>query len=387
MSSDPSPDATEPASAFDDSTDARAEEVLLEVSGLEKHFEESEGFLDRLFGDVEYVHAVDGVDLAIRDGETLAIVGESGCGKSTLARTILNLHEPTDGTISFKGEDLTGLSQREMRPYRRQMQIIFQDPLASLNPRQTVGEILRTPMEVHDIEDTKEERTTRAEELLEEVGLKPGHIDRYPHQFSGGQQQRVGVARALTVEPDLLIADEPVSALDVSVQSQVLNLLSDLQEEYGLSMLFIAHDLSVVRHIADRVAVMYLGEVVETAPVENLFEDPKHPYTKALLSAIPRINPAARRGRVILRGSVPSPIDPPAGCRYHTRCPSIIPPEEWSADQETFRHAFTFRTRVEEGRIDPSAVRAHLEAEGAAATLRSCVRSSMRRAAEMRRPP
>jgi peptide/nickel transport system ATP-binding protein len=343
-------------------------ETLLDVSGLKKHFEESEGFLDRFFGDNEYVHAVDGVDLTIQHGETVAVVGESGCGKSTLAQTILNLHEPTDGTIAFKGDDITGLSSRGMRPYRRQMQMIFQDPLASLNPRQTIEEILRAPMEVHDIGENKQERTEHAKELLEEVGLKRSQIDRYPHQFSGGQQQRIAVARALTVDPDLLIADEPVSALDVSVQSQILNLLDDLQQEYGLSMLFIAHDLSVVRHIANRVIVMYLGEIVETASVNELFNNPKNPYTKALLSAVPRINPAAREGRIVLRGSVPSPIDPPDGCRFHTRCPAIIPPDEWSTDQETFRHAFTFRTRVEEGRLNPDAVRSHLEAEGSIPT-------------------
>ncbi|MFB6301092.1 MAG: ABC transporter ATP-binding protein [Halobacteriales archaeon] len=339
-------------------------EPILEVSGLKKHFEESEGLFDRIFGDIDYIKAVDGVDLEIQPGETLAVVGESGCGKSTLAHTILNLHEPTDGTITFKGDDITGLSRGDMRPYRRQMQLIFQDPLSSLNPRQTVGDILRAPMEVHDIGESTEDRTERAGELLEEVGLSSSHLDRYPHQFSGGQQQRIGLARALTVEPDLLVADEPVSALDVSVQSQVLNLFSDLQDRYGLSMIFIAHDLSVVRHIADRVAVMYLGEVVETAPVDKLFNDPKHPYTKSLISAVPRIDPAKRADRVILRGSVPSPIDPPAGCRFHTRCPSIIPPDDWPGDQEAFRNAFTFRSRIEEGKIEPEAVRTRIKTRG-----------------------
>ena len=339
-------------------------EPLLEVSGLKKYFKQSGGFLDDILGDTAYVRAVDDVDLTIRDGETLAVVGESGCGKSTLGETILKLHEPTDGTIRFDGDDITDLSKREVRPYRRRMQVIFQDPLASLNPRQTVGGILRAPMEVHDIGDDKADRTERAESILEEVGLKASHLDRYPHQFSGGQQQRIGLARALTVNPDLVIADEPVSALDVSVQSQVLNLFDDLKEEYGLSMMFVAHDLSVVRHIADRVAVMYLGKIVETAPVEELFEDPQHPYTKALLSAVPRITPSAREGRLVLRGSVPSPIDPPDGCRFHTRCPAIIPPDGWPADQEMFRRVFTFRTRVEEERLEPEAVRTRLKAEG-----------------------
>ena len=365
MSIDTTSDQSEVS--VEDETNATGE-ALLEVSNLEKHFVQNDGIFDRLLGDVEYVHAVDGVDLTVHDGETVAIVGESGCGKSTLAETVLNLHRPSGGTVQFKGEDIAGLSQQEMRPYRRQMQIIFQDPLASLNPRQTVGQILRAPMEVHDIGADKADRTERAGDLLEEVGLKSNHLERYPHQFSGGQQQRIGLARALSVEPDLLIADEPVSALDVSVQSQVLNLFGDLQEEYGLSMLFIAHDLSVVRHIADRVAVMYLGQVVETAPVEELFENPRHPYTKALLSAVPRIDPAARGGRTILRGTVPSPIDPPQGCRFHTRCPAIIPPDDWTGEQAAFRDAFTFRTRIEEDRIDPAAVRTHLESEGEEAT-------------------
>lgn len=360
MSTDVPPDSEESAPEV---VTQRTDNPLLEVSNLKKHFVESEGILDQMLGGVDHVRAVDDVDLTVNEGETLAVVGESGCGKSTLAQTIIKLHQPTDGTIQLRGDDITDLSQRNMRPYRREMQMVFQDPLASLNPRQTVGDILRAPMEVHDIGESKADRTERAEDLLEEVGLKDGHIDRHPHQFSGGQQQRIGLARALTVEPDLMIADEPVSALDVSVQSQVLNLLDDLKEEYNLAMLFIAHDLSVVRHIADRVAVMYLGEIVETAPVEELYENPKHPYTKSLLSAVPRIDPQKRGDRIVLRGSVPSPIDPPEGCRFHTRCPSIIPPEDWSTDQETFRQAFTFRTRVEEGRIDPDAISVRLEAE------------------------
>jgi peptide/nickel transport system ATP-binding protein len=341
---------------------------LLEVSNLKKHFRESEGVLDNLLGSVDHVHAVDGVNLTIRKGETFAVVGESGCGKSTLAHTCLNLHEPTDGLVIFKGSDITGLSQQKMRPYRRQMQIIFQNPLASLNPRRTVGSILRAPMKIHDIGENKSDRIKRAEDLLEEVGLKGSYHNRYPHQFSGGEQQRIALARALAVEPDLLVADEPVSALDVSVQSQILNLLNDLREKYNLSMLFIAHDLSVVRHIADRVAVMYLGEIVETAPVDELFEKPNHPYTKSLLSAIPRINPKKRGDQIILRGTVPSPMNPPDGCRFHTRCPAIIPPDDWSASQEIFRQAFTFRTRVEEDRIEPESIRTRLKSEDAETT-------------------
>jgi peptide/nickel transport system ATP-binding protein len=340
------------------------DDPILEAEGLKKHFDQSDGFLDRILGGDSTVKAVDGVDLTLQEGETLAVVGESGCGKSTLGQTLLNLHSATEGTVRFRGEEITGLSGREMRPYRRRMQMVFQDPLASLNPRQTVGDIITAPMEVHDIGDSTAERRERAEELLDRVGLKPAHFDRYPGQFSGGQQQRVGIARALAVEPELIVADEPVSALDVSVQAQILNLLDELREELGLSLLFITHDLSVVQQVADRVAVMYLGEVVETAPVDDLFADPRHPYTKSLLSAVPRIDPAARSERVILEGTVPSPIDPPAGCRFHTRCPAVIPGADWSADQPSFRRAFTFRTRVEAGELDPAAVRDRLDAEG-----------------------
>jgi peptide/nickel transport system ATP-binding protein len=346
-------------------TDRQAEpEPLLEVRGLEKHFEQGNGLFDRLVGDSSTVRAVDGVDLTIRAGETLAVVGESGCGKSTLGRTVLNLYEPTGGSVRYRGEELAGLSNSEMRPYRRDLQMIFQDPLASLNPRQTIGQILKAPMQVHGIGADDEERTELARELLERVGLRAGHVDRYPHQFSGGQQQRVGIARALALEPKLIIADEPVSALDVSVQAQILNLLNELQDDLGLSLLFIAHDLSVVRHIADRVAVMYLGKIVETAPVDELFENPSHPYTRSLLSAVPRIDPEKRTDRILLEGSVPSPLDPPSGCRFHTRCPVVVPPEGWRGTDEQFKAAFTFRTRVLSGEIDPDAVRKRLEAEG-----------------------
>jgi len=338
-------------------------ELVLEAENLKKHFDQSEGLLDRLLGGGGTVKAVDGVNLTVRQGETLAVVGESGCGKSTLGQALLNLHVPTDGSVRYRGEEITGLTGDEMRPFRRNLQMIFQDPLASLNPRQTVGQIVKAPMAVHGIGDGEADRTRQAEELLERVGLKASHMDRYPNQFSGGQQQRVGVARALAVEPDLLVADEPVSALDVSVQAQILNLIEELQEELSLSILFITHDLSVVKQIADRVAVMYLGEFVETAPVDELFENPQHPYTKSLLSAVPRIDPEARTERVILEGSVPSPINPPEGCRFHTRCPVIIPPDDWPGDQKSFRQAFTFRVRLEEGELEPDAVEEQLAAE------------------------
>jgi peptide/nickel transport system ATP-binding protein len=349
--------------SFDEQPAADDSRPILRAEGLQKHFDQSQGMLDRLLGGGDTVKAVDGVDLEIAEGETLAVVGESGCGKSTLGQTLLNLHTATGGSIEFRGDELTGLSDREMRPYRKQMQMIFQDPLASLNPRQTVGDIVTAPMEVHDIGDSDEDRLERAEELLDRVGLEPGHVDRYPGQFSGGQQQRVGVARALAVEPELIVADEPVSALDVSVQAQILQLLEELQDELGLSILFITHDLSVVHQVADRVAVMYLGEIVETGPIRELFNDPEHPYTKSLLSAVPRIDPSARQDRIILEGTVPSPINPPDGCRFHTRCPAVIPGEDWDADQQAFRRAFTFRNRVEAGKLDPSAIRARLKAE------------------------
>lgn len=340
---------------------------ILEVHDLQKHFTLEEGILDKLLLDsTGTVHAVDGANLTVNEGETVAIVGESGCGKTTLGQTIMKLQPATDGTIVFKGDDITGLSDSQMRPYREDMQMIFQDPSASLNPRQTIGEILRTPMKVHGIGHDKRDRSQRAGQLLERVGLKRDHLDRHPNQFSGGQQQRIGLARALTVEPDLIVADEPVSALDVSVQAQILNRFEDLQDEFGLSIIFITHDLSVVRHIADQVAVMYLGEIVETAQVEELFENPQHPYTKSLLSSIPRINPAARTDQILLHGTVPSPIDPPNGCRFHTRCPAIVPPNDWRGSQEAFRQAFTFKTRVEEHEMNPDTVRERLESDGQA---------------------
>jgi peptide/nickel transport system ATP-binding protein len=330
---------------------------------LKKYFTQNQGFLDRLVGSTERVKAVDGVSLELEQGETLAVVGESGCGKSTLARAVLNLDKPTDGSVYYEGEDITGLSDKEMRPYRRKMQVIFQDPLASLNPRQTVGEILTAAMAVHEIGDDKADRLERAQALLERVGLSKQHVRRYPNQFSGGQQQRIAIARALSLDPEVLIADEPVSALDVSVQAQILNLLEELQEEYDLSMLYISHDLSTVRQISDRVAVMYLGEFVETAPTAQLFDDPSHPYTKSLLSAVPRINPDARTDRVLLEGTVPSPVNPPSGCRFHTRCPVVIPPDDWRGDPAAFRAAFSFRNRVEADEVDVDGIRIRLEGQ------------------------
>lgn len=295
-------------------------EPVLVANGVKKYFEETEGFIRQ---QTKYVRAVDGVDLTLKNGETFGLVGESGCGKSTLGRTLLRLYDPTEGTIRFKGTNITELSKDELRPLRRQMQLIFQDPFSSLNPRQRVGEIIEEPLAIQGVE--KREREERARRLLEEVGLKQEHYGRYPHAFSGGQRQRIGVARSLIVEPDFIVADEPVSALDVSIQAQILNLLDDIQDEFGLTLLVIAHDLSIVRHIADRVGVMYLGELVEVAPTEELFENPLHPYTQALLSSAPIPNPHHRnREKIVLEGEPPSPIDPPSGCKFRTRCPEAF---------------------------------------------------------------
>jgi len=295
-------------------------EALLEVRGLAKHFPARGGLFQKAAGSVR---AVDGVDFSIRRGETLGLVGESGCGKTTTGRCVLQLEQPTAGRIVFEGTDITGLSQQDLRQVRRRMQVIFQDPYSSLNPRMTVGEILAEPIKVHRIISDPAKRAARVRQLLEEVGLLPQHAQRYPHQLSGGQRQRVGIARALAMEPSLIICDEPVSALDVSIQAQIINLLEDLQSRLGLTYLFIAHDLSVVRHISDRVAVMYLGKIVELADRQALYEDPLHPYTRALLSAVPIPDPKleATRERTVLRGEVPSSLNPPPGCVFHPRCP------------------------------------------------------------------
>ncbi len=289
---------------------------LVEVRNLVKHFPSTGGLLLR---EVAAVKAVDAVDLAIKQGETVGLVGESGCGKSTLGRLILRLEEPTSGDILFQGESILGYDHRKMRTLRKEMQIIFQDPFSSLNPRKNVAHIVGEPLYVHGM-NNRREREARALELLEVVGLKREHMRRYPHQFSGGQRQRIGVARALALNPKLIICDEAVSALDVSIQAQVINLLEDLQDEFGLTYLFISHALSVVQHISDRVAVMYLGKIVETAESDSLYREPLHPYSQALLSAAPVPDPRRKRERIVLPGDVPSPISPPPGCRFHTRC-------------------------------------------------------------------
>src|SRR5690625_2903715 len=293
---------------------------LLEVNGLKKHFDIKGGVFGRTVGTVQ---AVNEVSFTVMEGEILGIVGESGCGKSTTGKAILRLIEPTEGTVRFDDHDITSVSDEEMRKLRRDMQMIFQDPYASLNPRHTVEKIISEPLLVHGVKSAQK-RKERVQELLEVVGLSAYHASRYPHQFSGGQRQRIGIARALANNPKLIICDEPVSALDVSVQSQILNLMKRLQNEFNLTYVFIAHDLSVVKHISDRIGVMYLGRMVELTDNDSLFENPKHPYTKALLSAIPSPNPDARRERIILQGDVPSPEDPPTGCVFHTRCPMAM---------------------------------------------------------------
>ncbi|KMK74453.1 ABC transporter ATP-binding protein [Alkalihalobacillus pseudalcaliphilus] len=290
---------------------------LLKVENLKQYFPIKGGLLGRT---VNHVKAVDDVSFTIYEGETVSIVGESGCGKSTTGRAILRLDEPTAGKIEFDGEDLLTISKRNMRKKRKDLQIIFQDPYASINPRQTVRQILEEAMIIQDVLP-KEKREARIRELMQTVGLGSHQIDRFPHEFSGGQRQRVGIARALTVDPKLIICDEAVSALDVSIQAQVINLLKKLQKDFKLTYLFISHDLGVVRHISDRVIVMYLGRIVEIADKKSLFTNPQHPYTKALLSAIPSTDPEGKKDRIILKGDVPSPIDPPKGCRFHTRCP------------------------------------------------------------------
>jgi oligopeptide/dipeptide ABC transporter ATP-binding protein len=323
----PSPEASPSARVVEatQATEAAPEprpmrEPLIRLAGVKKYFPITQGII--LQREIGRVHAVDGVDLEVYPGETLGVVGETGCGKSTLGRMACRLLDVTEGTVEFDGRDVTNLKGKALRAFRRQVQMIFQDPYSSLNPRKRIGAIIGDPFQIHGIADGRE-RKLRVQELMEVVGLNPEHYNRFPAEFSGGQRQRIGVARALALRPKLIICDEPVSALDVSIQAQVINLLEDLQNEFNLTYIFIAHDLSVVRHVSDRVAVMYLGKVVELSDAKRLYAEPKHPYTGALLSAVPVADPdeAEKRERVILYGDVPSPIDPPSGCRFHPRCP------------------------------------------------------------------
>jgi oligopeptide transport system ATP-binding protein len=295
-------------------------ENLVELKNLSKHFSVTKGAFKRV---TKTVRAVDGVTFDIKKGETLGLVGESGCGKSTLGRTLLKLYDPTEGSIVFEGTDISDHSTSQMRPLRRKMQMIFQDPYASLNPRMTVGNIIGEALAIHNL-GAKGDREQKVRSLLDTVGLRPESIHRYPHEFSGGQRQRIGIARALAVDPEFIVCDEPIAALDVSIQAQIVNLLQDLQHELGLTYLFIAHDLTVVQHISTRVAVMYLGDLVELQTANTLYTDPKHPYTRALLSAVPVPEPVRKKKRIVLKGEIPSPLNPPTGCKFHPRCPDVM---------------------------------------------------------------
>ena len=335
---------------------------LLSVRDLTKHYPITEGVLRR---EVGRVRAVDGISFDLRAGETLGLVGESGCGKSTAAATLLRLSEPTGGEVLFDGRDVGEFSPTEMKRFRRETGMLFQDPSSSLDPRMTAGESVGEPLRIHGMADRERRRRVVAD-LLERVGLSADALDRYPHELSGGQQQRVALARALVVNPRLLVADEPVSALDVSVQAEILDLLRSIQDDLGLATLFISHDLSVVREVCDRVAVMYLGRIVELAPTDALFADPEHPYTRALLASIPRLDPR-RRGRAAeLSGDVPDPADPPAGCRFHTRCPEVIPPDGIDLDRARWRSVHDLRVRLDREGIDADAVRRGVVAAGGA---------------------
>ena len=323
-------------------------DAILSVRNLEKHYPVRSGLLRRVTG---HVKAVDGVSFDVREGETVGLVGESGCGKSTTATSLLRLEEPTGGEVYFDGEDITEYGSADEQEFRRRAQMVFQDPNSAFDPRMTVGESVAEPLGIHGLRDEDRQRKI-VEDILERVGLAADDADRYPHEFSGGQKQRIALARALILNPDLLVADEPVSALDVSVQAEILSLLDDLQQELGLSMLLISHDLGVVRQVCDRVGVMYLGEMVEMAPTEELFANPQHPYTEALLASIPDPDPRQRGGAVELTGDVPDPSNPPSGCSFHPRCPRVVPPEAFDFPEDSFREVLDFRLAVESGDVD-----------------------------------
>jgi peptide/nickel transport system ATP-binding protein len=332
---------------------------LVDVQNLEKHYPITKGVMKQEVGSVK---AVDGISFDIHPGETLGLVGESGCGKSTAATSLLRIEEPTSGDVLFDGEDITGYDKQELKRFRRRAQMIFQNPDSSFDPRMSVGESVAEPLRIHGV-GPRERRREIAQDLLERIGLAAEDVDRYPHEFSGGQKQRIALARALVVNPNLIVADEPVSALDVSVQAEVLTLLDDIQEEFGISVLLISHDMSVVREVCDRVAVMYLGEIVEIGSTDELFSDPQHPYTRALLASIPVPDPRQRGKGVELTGDVPSPSNPPSGCRFHTRCPEIIGPDDYSFEQESWRGVMNFRSRLADKEVDLEAIHEIVVAE------------------------
>ncbi|MDY6765491.1 MAG: oligopeptide/dipeptide ABC transporter ATP-binding protein [Halobacteria archaeon] len=329
------------------------DQVLLSVENLKKHYPITKGVLRREIG---RVRAVDGISFELRKGETLGLIGESGCGKSTAATSLLRLEEPTDGTVTFEGDDITSYGKKELKRFRRRVQIIFQDPTSTFDPRMSIGESVEEPLITHGIRD-KERREDLVKSMLERVGLSARDYDRYPHELSGGQKQRAALARALVLQPDLLIADEPVSALDVSVQAEILALLEDLQREFDLSILLISHDMGIIKEVCERIAVMYLGEIVEKGPTETILGDPQHPYTRALVASIPTPEPGKERTKVELSGEVPDPSNPPEGCRFHTRCPEIIPPENYDFEQEEWRSVMDFRISVAERDINIDAIR------------------------------
>jgi len=325
-------------------------DTLLKVEGLKQYYKTHNG----MFGHVGYVKAVDGVDFEVYKGEVFGIVGESGCGKSTLGKAICKLIQPTEGKIYIDGHEIAGYSNKKMQPVRKAVQMVFQDPYASLNPRMSIRDIIAEPLIIHGLAKTKADIDEKVVKLLRQVGLDDYHANRYPHEFSGGQRQRIGIARALAVQPKLIIADEPVSALDVSIQSQVLNLMNQLKKEYDLTYIFIAHDLSVVEHISDRVGVMYLGNFVEVGDKKSLYKEPLHPYTKALLSAVPIPDPKAKKERIILEGSIPSALNPPSGCKFHTRCPQCMercktdPPKRYQVSNEHFVYCHLYDDKIKE---------------------------------------
>ena len=332
---------------------------VLEVDNLEKHYPITQGVLRRQVGTVR---AVDGISFDIERGETVGLVGESGCGKSTAATSILQLEEPTGGDVRFNGESIIDQTDAERKAFRRNAQMVFQDPESTFDPRMSVGESIAEPLRIHGVSD-REKRRAVAKNLLERVGMERSDVDRYPHEFSGGQKQRIALARALVVNPEFIVADEPVSALDVSIQAKVIELINDVKEEFGLSMLFISHDMGVIREVCDRVAVMYLGEIVEMAPTEDLFKDPQHPYTQALIAAIPNSDPRKRGTGTQLTGDVPSPQDPPEGCRFHTRCPSVIQPEDYEFEQTAWRAVMDYRERLSEDGIEAEGIREFVATE------------------------